>query len=184
MMKHAAKLVPLIRSERATESSAISALVIKAYAAVPYSDHREHLMVEALRASPSFVPELSLVGEIGDDLAGYLLLTKITVEGASGPGHGLSLAPLAIAPEYQDRGVGAALVSEAHTRAERLGFEYVLLIGLPHYYPRFGYEPLGNHPIGLPFLAPQANCMIRRLRPDGLKGVEGVVRFDPAWLDH
>ena len=78
MTKHAAKLAPLIRSERATESSAISALVTKAYAAVSYSDHREHLMVEALRASPNFVPELSLVGEIGDDLAGYLLLERFS----------------------------------------------------------------------------------------------------------
>ena len=184
MTKHVANRMPLVRSEQATESSAISGLVIRAYAAVPYSDHREHLMVEALRASPSFVPELSLVAEVGDELAGHLLMTKITVEGASILGHGLSLAPLSVAPGHQSRGVGSMLVSEAHARAERLGFDYVVLVGLPNYYPRFGYEPLKDHPIRLPFSAPEANCMIRRLRPTGLTGVEGTVRFDPVWLNH
>ena len=184
MTKHAPERMPVVRSEREGDRDAVSTLVRSAYAAVPYSDHREHRMVEALRASTSFVPELSLVAEIGDNLAGHLLLTKITVAGRAISTRGLSLAPLSVAPEQQGLGVGSKLVTEAHKRAERLGFDYVVLVGLPDYYPRFGYEPLSDYPINLPFCAPAANCMIRRLRPTGLTGVEGVVRFDPVWLDH
>ena len=184
MMEHPLKTAALVRSERVADGPAISSLIVKAYASVGYSDHREHLMVERLRDSPSYVPELALVAEVDGDLVGHLLLTRISVEGATASAQGLSLAPLSVAPEHQGQGVGSMLIAEAHARAERSGFGFILLVGLPDYYPRFGYEPLHNHPITLPFAASEANCMIRKLRPSGLTDVEGVVHFEPVWLDH
>ena len=93
MMEHPLKTAALVRSERVADGPAISSLIVKAYASVGYSDHREHLMVERLRDSPSYVPELALVGEVDGDLVGHLLLTRISVEGATASAHGCRWRP-------------------------------------------------------------------------------------------
>jgi predicted N-acetyltransferase YhbS len=96
----------------------------------------------------------------------------------------LALAPLSVVLEQQNRGIGSMLVHEAHSRALGLGFQTVLCVGNPTYYPRFGYQPLADYPIKLPFEAPAENQMILPLVPGALHGVKGIVRYSDGWLDH
>ena len=173
-----------IRTERVGDAEAISEVVTRAYAGIGYSDHREHLMVDRLRESGSFVPDLSLVAEIGSEIIGHLLLSRVTITGDPPSTDGLALAPLSVAPKHQAKGVGHALVSEAHLRARRAGFGYIVLVGPSDYYRRFGYEPLSNYPVTLPFDAPAAESMILILAAAALRGVNGEVQYDPAWLNH
>ena len=174
----------MIRAEGPYDSPTISDLVRRAYVDVPYSDHREHLMIDRLRGTDAYCPALSLIAGIGDEAAGHILLTKAEICTERSSVSTLALAPLSVVPEHQFRGVGKRLVRAAHLRAADLGFESVLLVGIPNYYRQFGYEPLSRYPITLPFDAPDENCMILRLAPHALDGVSGMVRYAEGWLDH
>ena len=43
------------------------------------SDHSEQYLVERLRNSEAFIPELSIVAEINQNIAGHISLTRIKV---------------------------------------------------------------------------------------------------------
>lgn len=174
----------MIRVERGDDAPAISKVVLRAYANVPHSDHREHLMIERLRGTDAYSQALSLLAEIGGEAVGHILLTKAHIVGAQVSVPTLALAPLSVVPEHQAAGVGRRLIEAAHEQASALGLESIVLIGIPAYYPQFGYEPLGRYPITLPFDAPDENCMILPLTPNALVGVSGMVKCADAWLDH
>jgi putative acetyltransferase len=93
------------------------------------------------------VPELSLVAVEGGTVVGHAILSYVGLQHR--PDRLLELGPIAVAPEHQRRGVGAALVREALARADRRQEPLVLVLGHPAYYPRFGFRPaaeLGLHP--------------------------------------
>jgi predicted N-acetyltransferase YhbS len=160
-----------IRTERHDDARTISKVVLRAYGNVPYSDHREHVMIERLRGTDAYSRTLSLLPEIGGETVGHILLKKAHIFGAQSSVSTLALAPLSVVPEHQAAGVGKRLVNAAHEQASALGFESIVLIGIPSYYSQFGYEPLGRYPITLPFEAPDENCMILPLTPHALVGV-------------
>ena len=70
----------------------------------------------------------------------------------------------------------------AHQRAAAAGFGSIVLVGIPGYHERFGYQPLHRYPIELSFDAPQQNCMILALAPHALDGVSGRVQHAAGWL--
>jgi predicted N-acetyltransferase YhbS len=174
----------IIRPERADDALTITDVVLRAYANIAYSDHREHLMIERLRGTDAFSPELSLLAEIDGEAVGHILLTTAYICDADSSVATLALAPLSVVPEHQSCGVGKRLVGAAHQRAIDLGYGSILLVGIPSYYSQFGYEPLNCYPITLPFEAPDSNCMILPLAAHALDGVVGKVRYAGGWLDH
>ncbi|MBW6526537.1 N-acetyltransferase [Sphingomonas sp. RHCKR7] len=173
-----------VRAECPGDAPAILEIVVRAYANVIYSDHREHLMIERLRGTAAWIPPLSLLAEVGGRAVGHILLTKGDICGSGSWNESLALAPLSVVPDYQSRGVGKRLVESACQKALELGFGTIVLVGLPSYYPRYGFEPLSRYPITLPFDAPDENCMVLPLRPGALDGVAGVVKYAKEWLEH
>ncbi len=140
--------------------------------------------VERLRGTDAYSRGLSLLAEIDGGAVGHILLTKAHIMGAGSSVVTLALAPLSVVPEHRSRGVGKRLVETVHQHAAALGFASILLVGIPSYYPQFGYEPLWRDPITLPFDAPDENCMILPLAPHALDGVVGEVRWADGWRDH
>ncbi len=173
-----------IRAEQPDDGVRITDVVRRAYASVPYSDHREHQMVERLRRTEAYNPALSLLATVGDEAIGHILLTRAEIRSERSNVTTLALAPLSVVPEYQCRGIGTMLVESAHQRAADLGFGSIVLVGPAAYYRRFGYERLATYPILLPFDAPEEDRMILALGPSALDGVTGVVRYAQGWLDH
>lgn len=53
---------------------------------------------------------------------------------------GLHLAPMAVAPDFQGRGVGSELLRFA-LRQEEIKSQPLFVLGKPDYYRRFGFEP-------------------------------------------
>lgn len=166
-----------IRQSRAEDRPTIFELVESAFGNVPESDHREQYLVERLHESAAFVPQLSLVAESADGrVVGYILLTEVEIVSDSGVAVSLGVAPLAVAPEFQRRGVGGALIAAA------LGYGSAVLLGHDDYYPRFGYRRAADYGIEFPFDAPSECCMAIELRYDALKGVRGTVRYPEAFF--
>ena len=171
-----------IRQESPQDHTTIYKLIRAAFASVEDSDHSEQDLVERLRHSSSFIPELSLVAETGrGELVGHILLTRIRIINDAQTFPSLAVAPLSVLPSCQRQGIGSALIREAHRRAAALGYGSAVLLGHPGYYPRFGYLPAYRFGIRFPFDAPADCCMAIELLPDGLKGVQGRVEYDPAF---
>lgn len=149
-----------IRQERPGDAQKVYEVVKRAFAGAEHTDGGEQDLVVRLRKSRAYLPELALVAETEGKIAGYILFTKISI----GERVELALAPLAVAPEYQRRGIGGALILEGHRIAKELGYEYCVVLGSAAYYPRFGYRPACTFGILPPFEAPRENFMARNLQ--------------------
>ena len=114
-------------------------------------------LVDAIRSGPDFVPELSLVAVTEDgSVIGHVLVSRIgfvpTDEGAPRQ-EVLALAPLAVLPPHWGRGIGSELVRAALAVADGRGEEFVIVLGSPDYYRRFGFAPAATYDIGGPYEA-------------------------------
>ena len=173
-----------IRQEGNAELHAICNLIETTFADMRESDHQEHLLVDRLHKSDTYIPELSLVAKTDNGkIVGYILLTKVDIVSESGAQTSLAVAPLAVLPEYQNRGIGGMLLKEAHKRAVALGYETAVLLGHKDYYPRFGYRKAIEYGIEFPFDVPSEYCQVIELIPDALKSVNGIVRYPAVFFE-
>ena len=165
-----------IRTEQPADQQAVYDVVKRAFETAAHRDGNEQDLVNALRDSDAFVPELSLVAEQGGKIVGHILFTKVQI----GTQQALALAPLSVLPEYQRQGIGSALISEGHKRAALLGYSYSVVLGSETYYPRMGYVTARTWGILPPFDVPDENFMAYRLREDAPE-VSGIVRYAAAF---
>lgn len=168
-----------IRPEISNDFKEIRNLIQDAFSNAEHSNHEEHNLVEKLRDSDAYIPELALVA-IGKHkkILGHIMLTHISIDGKY---PSLALAPISVLPQYQKQGIGSALMKEAHQRAANLGHSSIIVLGHKDYYPRFGYSLLKEYGIQLPFDVPEESCMAIELRPGALKGVRGTVIYPAAF---
>lgn len=138
-------------------------------------------IVEQVRQSPGFVPELSFVAERDAQIAGHALFSEVTVQGETQSWTILTLGPIAVRPEFQRQGVGGRLLREGISRASALGYRAIALIGHPTYYPRFGFVPGSRFGLTCEFAVPDEVFMALPLRPDGLAEVQGRIVYPPAF---
>lgn len=166
----------IIRPETPEEYAAIHAVN-----ALAFGREQEARLVDTLRQSPGFTPELSLVAVEAGQVVGHVLFSPIRIETESGDVPILSLAPVAVRPEAQNRGIGSQLIRHGLDECRRLGHTIVVLIGHPNYYPRFGFSPARAMGLEAPFPIPDEAFMALELVPGALAGVTGLVRYPPAF---
>jgi putative acetyltransferase len=107
--------------------------------AAAFGKQDEARLVEAIRRSEEFVPELTLVAEDDGRIVGHVMYSYSALEGST---TGLlQLSPLSVTPDRQGEGIGAALTRESLRLADARGEPLVLVLGHPTYYPRFGFRP-------------------------------------------
>ena len=140
----------LIRREAARDSAVIHAITAAAFSRPgqsPGQDPPEAGLVGELRASPAWLPHLSLVAvTAADEVIGHVLCTR----GHAGTVPALALGPLSVRPDRQRRGVGSALMHAILGAADALGEPLVALLGEPAYYRRFGFRPAADYQITPP----------------------------------
>lgn len=168
-----------IRKETTDDYAVVFQIIESAFRSEPYSDHQEQFLVERLRNATEFIDDLSLVATTTDGrVIGYILLTPITINGVYTT---LALAPVAVDPDFQHMGVGSVLINSSHAKAKELGFDSVIVLGHPGYYPRFGYKPLEQFGIKMPFDVPAEYCMGVELSKDALMHKQGYVKYTSAF---
>ena len=173
-----------IKQEEKTKLPAICKLVETVFADMQESDHKEHHLVERLHKSDTYITELSLVAKTDKgEIIGYILLTKVKIGSESEAQTSLAVAPLAVLPKYQNRGIGGILIKEAHKRAATLGYGSAVLLGHKDYYPRFGYCKAIEYGIEFPFDVSSEYCQVIELIPDALKSVNGIVHYPVAFFE-
>jgi putative acetyltransferase len=130
----------VVREEAPADHAAVTDLHELAFAGPD-----EAALVAALRALPEHRPEWSLVAVEGERVVGHILFSRVGLRGCDR--GALALAPMAVAPDRQRRGIGGELVREGLRRADAAGEPLVIVVGHPAYYPRFGFVPA--RPLGL-----------------------------------
>lgn len=166
-----------LRKEEPKDFKTVFELIEKAFESEQMSDHREQFLVERLRKSDAFIPELSIVAEIDGKIVGHILTTKLKIKNKTNEFDSLALAPVSVIPEFQGKGIGGKLIIESHNKARSLGYQSIVLLGHEKYYPRFGYKQADQYGIDLPFEVPKENCMVIELVENGLNGVTGIVEY-------
>ena len=121
-----------IRPERSDDAAAIRSILIAAFAGSAEAD-----LVERLRRDGDLV--LALAADDGE-VRGYVAFPRLRVEHADGARDVVGLAPVAVAPDRQRRGIGSALIREGHRRLVARGESLIFVLGYPAYYTRFGYS--------------------------------------------
>lgn len=172
-----------LRQENKNDFESVFQLIEKAFEEEEYSDHKEQFLVERLRKSEAFIPELSIVAEIDNKIVGHILFTKLKIKNESQIFPSLALAPVSVLPQFQGKGIGSKLILYGHEIAKSLGYKSVILLGHQDYYPRFGYELCEKYNIKMPFDVPAENCMVIALIEDGLKDVSGEVVYPKAFFE-
>lgn len=147
---------------------------IRAVHTAAFPTDAEARLVDALRDAGRLT--LSLVAMIGDSVVGHVALSPVTIDGET---VGLGLAPVAVRPEQQGRGVGGRLIREALDRCRADGVPLVVVLGEPGYYRRFGFVPASRYGLSDPYGGGDAFLAIR-LREDRPIPT-GLVAYSPEF---
>ena len=122
---------------------------------------------------------VSLVAELDRCIVGHILFTRMFIETTGEPVPAVALAPLAVLPTHQRRGIGTSLIRQGLDLLRRRGERIVIVLGHPDYYPRFGFSRQKASSLESPF--PPAAYMALELTPGALDGIRGKVKYPAAF---
>jgi putative acetyltransferase len=163
-----------IRGERPEDIAAIHEVHELAFGRPAEAD-----LVDTLRASRKAT--LSLVAVEDDRIVGHILFSPVTIESAGRAFPAVGLAPMAVLPKRQRRGVGSQLVKTGLFECRNAGYDCVVVLGHPTYYPRFGFVPASRYGLKSEYEVPDEAFMVLAWHEVVLKDRGGVVRYQPEF---
>jgi len=163
-----------IRPEIAADRQGIREVV-----AAAFNRSNEADLVDALRDDGALAA--SLTAAQGNAIIGYIGFSRIRITGERGTTTALALAPIAVHPEHQRRGIGAGLIRTGLSRARVAGFDVVVVVGHANYYPRFGFKSARAHGIYCPFDVPDSAWLLVELEPGSASRHRGTVEYHAAF---
>ena len=136
----------------------------------------EALLVDRLRENGRLL--ISLVAAVEDTIVGHIAFSPVTIKVAKTELIGAGLAPVAVLPKWQRRGVGAQLIRAGLSASEAAGTPFIVVLGEPDYYRRFGFKKASLwgvknvYGVDEPFMA-------MALRPDSIQ--PGLALYAPEF---
>jgi putative acetyltransferase len=160
----------LVRPELPEDAAAVHEVHRRAFPTAGEAD-----LVDALRAAGK--AHVSLVALVDSLVVGHILFSPITVDGV---GLGLGLAPVAVLPAHQGKGIGSRLIEEGLAVCRREGVPLVVVLGEPGFYAQFGFRRAGEHGLGNEYGADEP-FRVMELRPGSIPPAGGLVRYAPEF---
>lgn len=130
----------ILRNEQNHDIDAIFKLTERAFENAEHTDHTEQFIVNALRNAQQLT--LSIVAELDQQIIGHVAISPIEI--SSGAPNWYGLGPISVAPEYQQQGVGSALMRYSLQQLKQLGAAGCVVLGDPAYYSKFGFNMIPN----------------------------------------
>ncbi len=137
-------------------------------------------IVDRVRASPGFLPGLSLIARVGGMVVGHAMFSAVPVEIGGERWIAIALAPVAVTPEMQRLGVGSALIREGIRICTVQRHRLIAVIGHPEYYPRFGFVPASR--FGISCNIPVPDSVFMALPLDETCNFSGYLVYPPAFF--
>ena len=163
-----------IRSEKPEDVPAIRIVNERAFGGAAEAD-----LVDALRRNGKAT--ISLVAEDDGRVVGHILFSPVTIETSERELVGVGLAPMSVIPERQNQRIGSLLVEEGLRRCREEGHRFVVVLGYPNYYPRFGFVPASRFGIKSEYDVADEVFMVMELGEGALSGCAGVVKYQPEF---
>ena len=126
-------------------------------------------------------PLISLVAEVKGEIVGHILFSPVKLMGNKSDIKIDGLAPMAVKPDSQKQGIGTALIKRGLMHCKSEGYQTVVVLGHPDYYPRFGFVPSSKYGIKSEYDVPYEVFMIKELENGALTDCTGIVKYHEAF---
>lgn len=168
--------MPIIRPEVSEDVETISYVNEQAF-----GQENEAELVEKLGSRG--VLTVSLVAIEDNRVVGHIAFSPVKVESESSSFEAIALAPMAVLPAYQGKGIGSQLVLAGLKECQLLGYDIVVVLGHCDYYPRFGFLPAKPEGINCEFELPDEAWMVLELRQGAIAGRRGTAKFQAEFQE-
>ncbi len=177
-----------IRPETHKDYKNIISLVLRSFReGTDYSDGTDIIaLIEEIRDSEYYIPELSFVAERKGEVVGHFLFSRFPLSKTQGGEHMgtddiVMLAPVSVHAGHFHEHIGFTMLSLGIQKVKEHGFKGITVEGDYHFYNRVGFRTsseFGIYPTsGIPMDEPR--CMMCRETSDGaLKGLGGYIVYD------
>ncbi|MBI5082688.1 MAG: N-acetyltransferase [Chloroflexi bacterium] len=162
-----------IRSDKQRDWAAVHAVNVSAF-----ETPAEANLVDALREQ--VLPLVSLIAENNGAIVGHIMFSPVSLSGYPAL-RIMGLAPIAVAPQHQHKGIGSALVRAGLEQCKQLGFGAVVVLGNPAYYSRFGFSSSARFDICCEYDVPEESFMAVELQAGFLRRASGKVKYHAAF---
>jgi putative acetyltransferase len=160
----------IIRNEESNDYAQVRSIL-----RATFPTDAESRLVDALRANGKAIISL-VAAQGGDEVLGHVLFSPVSTAPPSNA-KGIGLAPVAVRPDVQSRGIGSALIQEGLLRCKQLGFDYCVVLGSPKYYPRFGFQKASSFDLRNEYVADDEFMVIHFSNHK----VNGIARYAPEF---
>jgi len=140
-----------------------------------YESESEADLVDKLRREAS--PVISLVAEVEDQVVGHILFTPVSIGDTPANGSAMGLSPLSVHPDFQEHGIGGALLKAGLEACSNDDSQVIVTLGHPDYYSRYGFSPAVEEGISYVGRDYDPFFMVIELSPGALENYQGEVRF-------
>ena len=144
-----------------------------------FETEAEANLVNALRDSG--ISFISLVAEKDEEIVGHILFTPVELIGDDSGLKLMGLAPMAVLTELRKKGIGSKLVKTGIEKCSTHGYDAVVVLGHPEYYPKFGFVSLIKYGIKSEYDVPDEAFMVLELKEGSLKYKNGVIKYHAAF---
>lgn len=163
-----------IRAEQPGDIEAIRNVNVVAFERGSEAD-----LVDRLRGVAS---TLSFVAIESEQVVGHIFFSPVEIERECADGLlVLGLAPIAVLPNYQRKGIGSLLIRHSLKACAQFGFKAIVVLGSPKYYPRLGFIPAKEKGLRCEYAVPDEAFMVLALEEGVLDGCAGLVKYRPEF---
>lgn len=172
----------IIRNETETDYKTVEKITRDAFWDVNFPGCDEHYLAHILRGHKDFVSELDLVAELDGRVIGNIMYTKSAlVDENGGEKEILTFGPVCIVPEFQRMGYGKRLIESSLERAEKMGYEAVVIFGHPSNYISMGFKSCKKYNVSAGNDVYPCAMLVKELKQDALSGGKWVYRESSAY---
>lgn len=179
-----------IRPEEHKDYKDIVSLILRSFKeGTDYSDGTDIIaLVEEIRDSKYYIPELSFVAELDKQVVGHFLFSRFPLSPKSSGGYDESgaseivmLAPVSVHADYFRQGIGSAMLKLGIEKVKKMGYKGITVEGNYNFYNKVGFRTSSEYNVfptsGWPMEDPRC-MMIQETYEGSLAGIKGYIVYD------